>query len=73
MVKANKKSQRLVEELEPIISESMGKRSGEVFYKFYEFEDDEEVLGGARSLLYELMGKKMADHRLKKFIKNHET
>ena len=55
MVKVSKKSGRLVDELTPIISESMGNRSGEVFYKFYEYEDDEEVMAGAKSLLYELI------------------
>jgi len=60
-----KQQKRLVDKITPLISEVMGAKSGEVFYKFYELEEDDDVLSGAKALLYELMGPKMADHKLK--------
>lgn len=66
------KTKRLVEKLTPLISEAMGARAGEVFFKFYELEDDDEVLAGAKGLLYELMGPKMAEQKLKGVMKDNE-
>jgi hypothetical protein len=73
MVKVSKEQPRLVDALTPIISESMGRRTGEVFRKFYEYEDDQEVMAGAKSLLYELMGKHMTDQKLKRLAKKYEA
>lgn len=60
----------MVDKVAPLISEVMGKRSGEEFHKLYELDDDEDVLAGARTILYELMGKPAAEKRLKEIIKN---
>ena len=60
-----KPPKRLVDKITPLISEVMGAKSGEVFHKFYELEDDDEVMSGAKALLYELMGRNMAEQKLK--------
>lgn len=63
------KSKPLVEKITPLISDTMGSRVAEVFYKFYEYEDDDEVLAGAKAILYDLVGPKMAERKLKEFLK----
>jgi len=68
-----KKHKRLVDILKPLIAESMGKQAGELFHKFYELEDDDEVMRGARGLLYELMGGDMAEKKLKEVMSHHES
>jgi len=57
-------TKKLVDKITPLISEAMGAKAGEVFHKFYELEDDDEVMAGAKGLLYELMGSKMAERKL---------
>ncbi|MGZ6004764.1 MAG: hypothetical protein ACXWLH_01290 [Candidatus Saccharimonadales bacterium] len=66
---ASDRPERLVGKLSPLIAEVMGARSGAEFYKFYELEDDDEVLAGAKALLYELMGQATADAKLKEAIR----
>ena len=63
-----KSSKHLIDKLTPLISETMGDTAGEVFYKFYELEDDDEVLTGAQGLLYEMMGHKRAEQKLKEVM-----
>jgi hypothetical protein len=60
-----KAPQSLVERLTKVITETMGRDTGELFHKFYELEDDDEVMAGAQSLLEDFMGPDMARKKLK--------
>ena len=60
-----KEPQRLVDKITPLLHETMGEQTATLFHTFYEKEDDDEVLTGAKSLLYELMGKERTDKKLK--------
>ena len=55
---------RLVDKITPVLREAMGEQTAELFHTFYEKEDDDDVMAGAKSLLYELMGKEMTDKKL---------
>ena len=56
---------QLLDEVTAIVSEAMGRQTGELFYKFYELENADEVMLGARSLLEEFMGAEMTEKKLK--------
>jgi len=55
---------RLVDKITPLLRETMGEQTATLFRTFYEKEDDQEVLAGAKSLLYELMGKERTDKKI---------
>ena len=63
----------LLDRLTPLISEVMGARTGEVFHKFYEYDDEDEVLSGAKALLYEMLGSRLAEQRLRDVLDKNET
>lgn len=60
-----KEPKRLVDKITPLLHETMGEQTAQLFHTFYEKEDDDEVLAGARSLLYELIGRDMTEKKLK--------
>jgi hypothetical protein len=55
----------LLDQATALLSEIMGDQTGELFHKFYEFDNAEEVMTGARSLLIDFIGPKMAEKKLK--------
>jgi hypothetical protein len=63
-----KQTKRLVDQITKLLQEVMGEQTAQLFHTFYEKEDEDEVLAGARSLLYELMGRDMTDKKLKELL-----
>lgn len=55
----------LLDQATALLSETMGAQTGRLFHKFYEFDDDEGIMTGLRSLLIDFMGPKMAEEKLK--------
>jgi hypothetical protein len=55
----------LLDRASTLLSETMGDEAGELFHKFYELEDDEDVMTGVRSLLTDFIGPKMTEIKLK--------
>ena len=66
------KTQRLVDKITPLLHDTMGEQTAELFHTFYEKEDDADVIAGARSLLYEFMGKEMTEKKLKAIGAGHK-
>ncbi|HEY5442862.1 MAG TPA: hypothetical protein VIJ68_04950 [Candidatus Saccharimonadales bacterium] len=56
----------LLDQATVLLVETMGRQTGELFHKFYELEDDDEIMTGARALLIDFIGPKMTDKKLKK-------
>lgn len=54
----------LLDRMTELMSETMGHETGKIYHDFYELEDEEEIITGARSLLHEFMGPEMADRRV---------
>ncbi|HSW85634.1 MAG TPA: hypothetical protein VLF79_03445 [Candidatus Saccharimonadales bacterium] len=63
----NKES--VLEKVTQLISEIMGQESGELFHKFYELDDNDDIFNGAHELLSVLIGPEMTDKKLKKLGK----
>jgi hypothetical protein len=55
----------LLDRATALLSETMGDEAGELFHKFYELEDDDDVILGVRSLLTDFIGPKMTEKKLK--------
>jgi len=60
-----KEPKHLVDKVTPLLRETMGEQTAQLFHTFYEKEDNVEVLAGVRSLLYELIGRDMTEKKLK--------
>lgn len=58
------KAEQLRLKLAELISDTMGKESGQLFYDFHKDDDADDVLDGARALLHELVGPKTADKKI---------
>jgi hypothetical protein len=56
---------QLLDQVTALLSETMGNQTGALFRKFYEFDDADGIMAGARSLLIEFVGPKMAEKKLK--------
>jgi len=57
---------RLIDQATNLISETVSDTTGELFHRFYEFEDDQDVMDGLRTVLTSFIGPKMTDRELKK-------
>ena len=68
MSASSKAPKRLVDKITPLLQEAMGQQTAVLFHTFYEKETDDEVLAGARSLLYELMGRDRTEKKLKELM-----
>ncbi len=56
--------EKLLEQMTKLMSDTMGKETGRLYRDFYELEDEEEIINGARGLLHDFIGPKMADKKV---------
>ncbi len=54
----------MLDKVTALMSEMMGEQTAESFHKFYEFDDDDEVVHGAQIILTNFVGPKVADKKL---------
>lgn len=65
------KTQPLRAKLAKLITDTMGKDSGELYYDFYKYDDAESVTIGARALLEVFLGPDMADKKINQILEEH--
>lgn len=56
--------EKLLEEMTRLMSDTMGKETGSLYRDFYELEDETEIINGARGLLHDFIGPKLADKKV---------
>lgn len=64
--KLSDKTERLRLSLSAIVSDTMGKESGELFYKFHLDDDAESLADGFKALLEVILGPELTKRKLDK-------
>lgn len=58
------KTEKLRNRLAKIVSDTLGKDSGQLFYDFYKDDDADSIVDGAKSLLLVMLGPEMTDKKI---------